>query len=187
LPCASPDCGQVKHPLGNRFAHPRVLFRPKKEFSDDFAARYKIRTSGHSKARTTICREPDRRGPQNPSSYQWLRPPDRSVSLGPIQTRLTRAPAHSSDARRLHIKIALHFDPPSVRQYDGQPATRLLLRQRFPEALFHCHELPVGGSAFRRLPLPALLLQVAIQSAVAQTSTATKLASPHPAVHKLRP
>jgi hypothetical protein len=34
------------------------------------------------------------------------------------------------------------------------------------------HELPVGGSAFRRLPLPRPLLQMAIESAVAQTSTA---------------
>jgi hypothetical protein len=85
-----------------------------------------------------------------------------------------------------HIKISLHFDPVPVRQHVGQPATRLLLRQRFPEGQFHCNELPVGGSAFRRLPLPPPLLQVAIQSALTQTSTATKLAPPHPAAHKLR-
>jgi len=46
------------------------------------------------------------------------------------------------------IKIALHFDPPSVPQYNGQPATRLLLEQRFPEGQFHCHELPSAKALF---------------------------------------
>lgn len=36
-----------------------------------------------------------------------------------------------------------------------------------------------------RLPLPPPLLQMAIQRAKAQTSTAAKLASPHAAAHKL--
>jgi serine/threonine protein kinase len=39
----------------------------------------------------------------------------------------------------VHIKITLHFDPPSVRQYDGQTATRLLLQRWFPEGQFHRH------------------------------------------------
>jgi hypothetical protein len=85
----------------------------------------------------------------------------------------------------VRIKLALHFDPAPAWQYYGQTASRLVFRRRLPDGQFHWEQLVVCGSD-SRLPLPPPLLQVAIQRAVAQTSTATKLASPHPTVHKLR-
>src|ERR1019366_540810 len=86
---------------------------------------------------------------------------------------------------RVYIKIAMHFDPASAQQYYGQSASRLVLRQRFPDGQFHCHQLALCGST-SRLPLPPPLLQMAIQRAEAQTSTLAKLAPPHAAAHKLR-
>jgi hypothetical protein len=71
-----------------------------------------------------------------------------------------------------------------TRQQHGQPATRLVLRGRFPDGQFHRHQLTVYGSTFRR-PFPPPLLQMAIQRAEAQTATLAKLAPPHTAVHKV--
>src|SRR5438552_7161539 len=86
--------------------------------------------------------------------------------------------------QRVHVKIALHFHPAPARQHYGQPATRLVFRQRFPDGQFHCHQLAVCWSA-SRLPLPLPLLQMAIQRAEAQPSALAKLAPPHTAAHKL--
>ena len=47
----------------------------------------------------TIDPGPNRTAPRTPCACPWLRPPDRSVWLDPIQTRLTPAPVHSPGAR----------------------------------------------------------------------------------------
>ena len=47
----------------------------------------------------TIDPGPNRTAPRTPCACPWLRPPDRSVWLDPVQTRLTPAPAHSPGAR----------------------------------------------------------------------------------------
>ena len=65
-----------------------------------------------------------------------------------VSAKVSLADCASIALEGVPIKIALHFDPPSVAQYNGQPATRLLLWQRFPEGQFHCHELPSAKALF---------------------------------------
>jgi hypothetical protein len=98
--------------------------------------------------------------------------------LGPLQQ------THQA-LDRGRVKITLHFDPATARQHHGQPATRFVLRRRrFSGGQLHLHQ-PVGRRSWSTPSLPTPLLQMAIQSAEAQTSTLAKLAPPHTTAHKL--
>src|ERR1035437_9991799 len=86
---------------------------------------------------------------------------------------------------RIRIKIRMNLDPAPARQHHGQPTTRFLLRRRFLGGQLHLHQ-PASRKNWSTPSLPTPLLQMAIQSAEAQTSTLAKLAPPHTAAHKLR-
>jgi hypothetical protein len=79
----------------------------------------------------------------------------------------------------------MYLDPAPTRQYHGQPANRFVLRRRFLGGQLHRHQL-AGRRSCSAPPLPALLLQMPIQRAEAQTPTPAKLAASHAAAHKLR-
>ena len=85
---------------------------------------------------------------------------------------------------RTRIKIRMHLDPAPARQHHGQPTTRFVMLRRFPGRQLHRHET-TDRRSWSAPSLPTPLLQMAIQSAEAQTSTLAKLAPPHTAAHKL--
>jgi hypothetical protein len=86
---------------------------------------------------------------------------------------------------RIRIKIRMYLDPAPARQHYCQPATRFVLRQRFPRGELHLHQ-PAGRRNWPTPSLPTPFLQMAIQRAEAQPPTLAKLAPPHTAAHKLR-
>jgi hypothetical protein len=97
--------------------------------------------------------------------------------LGPFQQ------THNA-FKRGRVKITLHLDSTTARQHHGQPATRFVLRRRFPGCQLHGHQTTARGDWLTPF-LPTQFLSMAIQCAEAQTSTLAKLAPPHTATHKL--
>jgi hypothetical protein len=131
---------------------PTDLFRPRQGLSSDCAVHYRTKiVSAQRLAQQSVAhetREPFEAFPHVSGSDRKIDPCSWAQSKHGLHS-LQRT--HQT-LEGVHIKIAPHFDPPSVRQDIGQPATRLLLRQWSPEGQFHCQELPIGGRALRRLP-----------------------------------
>src|ERR1035438_7032359 len=84
---------------------------------------------------------------------------------------------------RTRIKIRMYLDPAPARQHHGQPTTRFVLCQPFLGSQLHLHQ-PAGRRNWLTPSLPTPFLQMAIQSAEAQTSTLAKLTPPHTAAHR---
>ena len=85
---------------------------------------------------------------------------------------------------RIRIKIRMYLDPAPARQHNCQPTTRFLGRRRFLGGQLHVYQ-PASRRNWSTPSLPTPILQMAIQSAEAQTSTLAKLAPPHTTAHKL--
>jgi hypothetical protein len=86
--------------------------------------------------------------------------------------------AMANKLERIRIKIRMYLDPAPARQHNCQPTTRFLGRRRFVGGQLHLYQ-PASRRNWSTPSLPTPLLQMAIESAEAQTSTLAKLAPPH--------
>src|SRR5208282_5574680 len=184
LPCASPDCGQVKRPFSNLLAQTQSpLPSQTRTFNRlRWALQNKNRCPLKGLARQLI---PDQTvQPFEPLAHVG----DPGGQIDPCGWTQSKHGLHPLQCthqalERICIKVRMHLDPTPARQHHRQSATRLVRHWRFPGGQLHRHQ-PASRKNWSTPSLPTPLFQMAIQSAEAQTSTLAKLAAPHAAAYE---
>ena len=186
MPCASPDCGQVKRPFSNRLAQTQSPLPSQ-------TRTFKPITLGVAEQEQVAAKRLTRQSIPD-QTVQPLEPlahvGDSGGQIDPCgwtQSKHGLRPLQRTHQalERIRIEIRMYLDPAPARKHHGQPTTRFVLRRRFPGGQFHRHQ-PAGRRSSSILSLPALLFQMTVKRAEAQTPTPAKLGASHAAAHKLR-
>ena len=184
MPCTSPDCGQVKRPFSNRLAQTQSpLPSQTRTFN---RLRWALQNKKRCPKRVTRQSVPDQTvQPLEPLAHVG----DSGGQIDPCgwtQSKHGLRPLQRTHQtlQRIHIKVRMDLDPAAAREHHSQPTTRFVLRRRFPGGQLHRHQ-PAGRRSSSTLSLPALLLQMTVKRAKAQTPTPAKLGASHAAAHEL--